>query len=44
MFLIFMNNLPDANPDFECFGFADGYKLIVHDQAKLDRSAKNIED
>ena len=26
------------------FEFADDYKLIVHDEAKLDRSAKNIED
>ena len=44
LFLIFINDLPDANPDIESFGFADGYKFIVHDQAKLDRSAKNIED
>ena len=40
LFLIFLNDLPDANPDIEGFGFAEDYKLIVHDQAKLDRSAK----
>ena len=44
LFLIFINGLPDANPDIEGFGFADDYKFIVHDQAKLDRSAKIIED
>ena len=44
LFLIFINDLPDANPDIEGFGFTDDYKFIVHDQAKLDRSAKNIED
>ena len=43
LFLIFINDLPDTNPDSEDFGFADDYKFIVHDQAKLDRSAKNIE-
>ena len=44
LFLIFINDLPDTNPDIEGFGFADDYKFIVHNQAKLDRSAKNIED
>ena len=44
LFLIFINDLPDANPDIEGFGFADDYKFIVHDQAKMDRSAKNIGD
>ena len=43
LFLIFINDLPGANPDTEGFGYADDYKFIVHDQAKLDRSAKNIE-
>ena len=36
LFLIFINDLPDAKPDTEGFGFADYYKFIVHDQAKLD--------
>ena len=44
LFLIFINDLPDTNPDFEGFGFADDYNFIVHDQGKLDRSAKNFED
>ena len=44
LFLIFINDLPDANPNIEGFGFADDYKFIVHGQAKLDRSAKNIEN
>ena len=44
LFLMFINDLPDANPNSEGFGFADDYKFIVHDQAKLDRSAKNIEN
>ena len=44
LFLIFINDMPDANPNIEGFGFADGYKFIVHDQAQLDRSAKNIEN
>ena len=36
--------MPDTNPDIEDFVFADDFKFIVHDHAKLDRSAKNIED
>ena len=40
LFLIFIKDLPDANPNTECFEFADNYKFIVHNQAKLDRSAK----
>ena len=44
LFLIFINDLPDANPNIKGFVFADDYKFIVHDQAKLDRSAKNIEN
>ena len=44
LFLIFMNDLPDANPNIKGFVFADDYKFIVHDQAKLDRSAQNIEN
>ena len=42
LFLIFLDDLPDANPNVEGFGFADDYKFIVHDQAKLDRVAKSI--
>ena len=44
LFLIFINDLPDANPNIEGFGFADDYKFIVHDQVKLDRGVKNIEN
>ena len=44
LFLIFIKDLPDANPNIGDFGFADDYKFNVHDQAKLDRSAKNIEN
>ena len=44
LFLIFINDLPNLNPNIEGFGFADDYKLIVYNQAKLDRSAKNIEN
>ena len=36
LFLIFTNGLPDANPNIEGFGFADDYKFIAHDQAKLE--------
>ena len=31
LFLIFINDLPDASPDIEGFGFADDYKFVVHD-------------
>ena len=36
--------MPNANPNIEGFEFADDYKFIVHEQAKLDRSAKNVEN
>ena len=42
LFRFLINKLPDTNQDIEGFGFADDYKFIVHDQVKLDRSAKML--
>ena len=43
LFLIFINDLPDANPKLESYGFADDFKLIAMTNQDLHACAEQLD-
>ena len=44
LFLIFINDLPNASPHLESYGFADDFKLIALNEIDLKNGARGIEN
>ena len=44
LFLIFINDLPNASPQLESYGFADDFKLIALNEIDLGNGARGLEN
>ena len=44
LFLIFINDLPNASPHLESYGFADDFKLIALNEIDLRNDARGLEN